>query len=112
MSGSSHPLARRFRIAAVFIVLFGVIGAETLYWAETRTESSPSTNPELLTNEKAAARQAQSLYGNTGAAMDDWIDNFRQSPREQAGLVILTAAALAIGCVGFASWLGKGGHEN
>ena len=107
----THPLARRCRIAAVFIVLCGVIGAEALYWHESRTDTR-SNNPELLANEKAATRQAQALYGNISAAMQDWADEFQHSPGEQAGLVILISAVLAGGCFGFASWLNKGGHEN
>ena len=110
-SRSKHPLARRLRIAAVFVILLGVIGAETLYWFETRS-ADRAEDPAMMGNEKAQTRQLEVLYGKSNVALQEWVEEVKQRPGEQAAIVIGFAALLAGGCVYFASWLDHGGNES
>jgi hypothetical protein len=101
--------ARRLRIAAVFVLLLGIIGAETLYWVETRS-AVVADDAAMLGNEKAESRQLEVLYGNSNAALQEWVDELKHRPDEQAGIVLGSAALLTVGCLYFA-WLIDQNHR-
>jgi hypothetical protein len=91
-------LSRRLKVASVLIVLLGVFSAEGLYWYQTRS-TNESTNPELLGNEKAAARQREAMFGNSTAALQERLDDFKSHPGQQAAVVFGLSVVLAAGCL-------------
>ena len=90
---------RRYRLAALVILLLGLVGAGTLYWLEARPTDYTS-DPALLGFDRAERQQMGVLYGKQGQLVEDLDDSLRQ-PGTQAILIILGAALVAGGCFQF-----------
>jgi hypothetical protein len=101
---SNQNWIQRLRIIAMLVFLLGIIGAEMLYWFETRKADTLADDPSLLANEKAQSRQAEVLLGKSNADFQQWISDFKNHPSQQAALVIIAATLLSGACL-FASRL-------
>jgi hypothetical protein len=66
----------------------------------------------MLGNEKAESRQLEVLYGKSNAALQEWVDELKHRPDEQAGIVLGGAALLTVGCLYFAWALDRPAHES
>jgi hypothetical protein len=101
--------ARLLRIAAAFVLVLGIFGADLVYWLGTRS-AVVSDDPSMLGNEKAEARQAEILYGKQAGLIQEWTDDLKR-PGTQAFIVVMMAVLVAGGCVYFAHLL-ESSHEH
>jgi hypothetical protein len=90
---------RRYRVAALVILLLGLAGAGTLYWLKARPLDY-SSDPALLGFDRAERQQMGVLYGKQGELVEELDDTLRK-PGTQASLIILGAAVVALGCFQF-----------
>ena len=98
--------ARRLRIAAVFVLAFGLIGAEVAYLRGTRSGNSVD-DPSMLGYDKAAARQVGTLYGQQGVIVQGWSDDLKK-PGTQAVIIVAATLLVAGCCLYIASLLAAG----
>jgi hypothetical protein len=99
MPGPVPSAARRvlcLRIIAVVVLVVGIAGAEVIYWHGTGAPDLPD-DPALLTNEKAASRQAGIIYGNQAVVVQQWSDELKR-PGVLAVIFVMTASLVAGGC--------------
>jgi hypothetical protein len=97
---SARRKARRLRITAAIVLLSGIFGADLVYWLGTRSVDSPNPLP-LAGEDKAETRRAEMLMGQQTVLMDEWGRDLKR-PGTQAGIVFVTAALAAAGCLYFA----------
>ena len=87
---------RGFRVAALVILLTGVVSALTVYWVGSRRENIMD-DPSMIGFNKAQDRQMQILYGKQGQLIEDVTGSLKQ-PGTQAVLIVIGAALVAALC--------------
>jgi flagellar basal body-associated protein FliL len=108
---SGKRQARQLRIIAAVVLVLGVFGADLVYWLGSRSAVGVSSDPQMLVNEKAAARQAEILIGKQAGLVQGWIDDLKR-PGTQAVIVVVIAVLLAGGCLYFAGLMDSGDHRD
>lgn len=78
------------------VLVLGISGAEAVYFIGTRPDGSPE-DASMLGYDKAAARQAGTLYGQQGIIVQSWADDLKR-PGTQAVIIVVAAALAAGGC--------------
>jgi len=86
------------------VLVVGIFGADFVYWLGSRSAVAPSDDPQMLTNEKAAARQAEILIGKQASLVQGWTEDLKR-PGTQAAIVVGVAVLIAGGCFYFANLL-------
>lgn len=97
-SVASHPLPhmRRWRTAAMVILILGILSAALDYWLVSRSQSSLD-DLSRDSADKKAMHQMGAIYGKSGYLIDDLEDAVAR-PGVQATLILGLAALLAAGC--------------
>ena len=101
--------ARRLRMAAVIVLLAGILGEGVVYWLGTRQADWPD-DPSLVGYDKAQARQIGILYGRQGLTVENWANDLKK-PGTQALIIVVTAALAAGGCLYLARLLDAEAQE-
>jgi hypothetical protein len=95
--------ARHYRMAAVALLVLGVISAGIVYWLGSR-QLDASDDPAMLGFDRAAANQMAYLYGKQGQLIQG-LDSWLKQPGAQAILVMIAATLVAAGCFFYARLL-------
>lgn len=90
---------RRYRLAALVILVLGLAGAGVVYWVGER-RLDYSDDPAMIGFNRAAERQMGVLFGTQGQLMGD-LDELLKQPGTQAILVAAASAVIALGCFQF-----------
>ncbi|HUC86322.1 MAG TPA: hypothetical protein VL970_14080 [Candidatus Acidoferrales bacterium] len=90
---------RRYRLAALVILLLGLAGAGTVYWLGSRAADEVD-DAAMLGFNRAAERQMGVLFGKQGQLISG-VDNWLKKPGAQAFLVAAATAVIALGCFQF-----------
>lgn len=86
----------RLRVTGTLILVLGLLGAGTLYWARTRTPAL-ADDPIMLNYSKPQRRQMGVMYGRMGTLIEDLQADLAQ-PGTQAFLITAGAAAVSWMC--------------
>jgi flagellar basal body-associated protein FliL len=108
ISASKHR-ARQLRIIAAVVLVLGIFGADLVYWLGSRSAVGASDDPQMLTNEKAAERQAEILIGKQAGLVQGWVETLKH-PGPQAILVVVAAVLVAGACFYFAGLIESNGE--
>jgi hypothetical protein len=100
ISVSAKTRARRYRCAAIGMLLAGFIGAGLIYWLGWRA-ADRADDPSMLGFNRAEERQMGILYGKQGRLFED-LTNALKQPGTQAILLLLAGAISAAGCFYYA----------
>lgn len=84
---------RRYRLAALVILVLGLAGAAVVYWVRSRQVDIPD-DPAMLGFDRATERQLGVLYGKQGQLIEA-LNNWVKQPGTQALLVAAAAAIVA-----------------
>jgi hypothetical protein len=102
---AAHRRARHCRVAAVVILVVGLISAGIVYWYGSRqAEADDLNDPAMLGFNRATERQMGVLYGKQGQLMEDLNDSLKE-PGTQAILIIIGSVIIAVVCFQFARML-------
>ena len=97
---SSGPLphTRRWRTAALVILVLGILSAGLDYWLVSRSQSQSGLDDLSQSSaDKKALHQMSVIYGKSGYLIDD-LENAVARPGVQAALILGIAGLLAAGC--------------
>lgn len=90
---------QRLRIAAVVVMILGLVGVGIVYWLAYRTDNG-SANRLAMDYYKKDQLQLEKMYGAQGTLAADIYTALRQ-PGTQAIIILVTAALIAGGCLFF-----------
>jgi len=88
--------ARQIRIAAVIVLLLGIVSAAAVYW-RGRNAVDLSNDLSMIGYDKSAARQMQMYYGQQGLVLQQLFDSIK-NPGTQSLIIGLSAGLLAVAC--------------
>jgi len=94
-----NPPARRWRAAAVVILVLGILSAGVDYWLVSRSQLDLD-DPSMLAFNKKEHRQMGEFFGQSGYLMDDLMGGL-ENPGVQSALILVFSGLLAWGCWGF-----------
>ena len=90
---------RRLRIAAVVVMLLGLIGVGIVYWLASRSDNGPNNNVAMDYYKKDQL-QLEKMYGPQGVLAGN-IYTALQQPGTQAIIILVTASLISAACLFF-----------
>jgi hypothetical protein len=91
-----NPHARRWRAAALAILVLGLVAAGGDYWRVSRSQLDRD-DPSLLAFNKKEHRQMGEFFGQSGYLMDNLMREL-ENPGVQSALILVFSGMLAWGC--------------
>jgi len=94
-----NPHARRWRVAALVLLVLGILGAGVDYWMVSRSQVDMD-DPSMLSFNKKTNEQMGRLFGKSGGLVED-LQAGLEKPGVQAGLIFVVSGLAAWGCLMF-----------
>ena len=91
-----NPHGRKWRAAALVILVLGLVSAGVDYWAVSRSQPDMD-DPSMLAFNKKEHRQMGEFFGKSGYLIDD-LELELAKPAVHASLILLGSGLLAWGC--------------
>jgi hypothetical protein len=104
MRPTAPAIVRRLRIAALAVLVTGIVAAGAVYAFET--PPAESDDPATIASDKIDSREVEHLFGGVGLLGREWTQDLAQ-PENQAALIAVVAVLVAGGCFGVAGFLDR-----
>jgi uncharacterized membrane protein len=96
LAATSRRWARRLRIAAVVVLVLGIVGGSLVYWLGTRADDL-SQDPSMIGYDRGENQQVDVIIGKPGELFVGWMNDLKQ-PGTQAVIIIAVAVLTALIC--------------